>query len=164
MQRLFLAGVVLGSSVAAAAPPPRPASQVSAANRMAELAMNAVANTGDDASIAKLDQAVAPSVDLLDTVIRTGDPYWKVVAEDAKRDIYQSMIVRERVAIPGADFAGHLLLEPKLAHWQESEHEAIAAIEQIEHANPTLAKRDAVISTIIARADEMSRPPQMAHR
>jgi len=194
MQRHLFAAVILSASVASAAPVavagldplprhipatcaalakvpdsalipgPTLAAHVSVANCMAEVGMNAVAQTGDDASIAKLDQAVAASNDILDSVIRAGDPYWKVVAENAKLDNYESMIVRERVSIPGADFAAHAALEPKLARWQEDAKQTLAQIAELAHAYPALAQRDPVISNVIARAMEQTRTPQMATR
>ncbi len=194
MQRHLFAAVLLSASVASATPVSVPgldplpreipttcvalakvpasavssgptlAARVSVANCMAEVGMNAVARIADDASIAKLDQAVAPSIDILDSVIRAGDPYWKVVAENAKLDTYESMIVRERVSIPGSDVAAHAALEPKLAPWQEDAKETLAAIAEIAHANPSLAQRDPVISGVIARAVEQTRSPQMATR
>jgi hypothetical protein len=191
MQRHLFAAMILVASAAAAAPVPGlaplprdiPAScaalakvpsasipgptlaaHVSVANCMAEVGMNAVAQTADDASIANFDRAVAPSIDIFDSVIRAGDPYWKVVAENAKLDTYESMIVRERVSIPGSDFAAHAALEPKLVRWQEDAHETLAAIAELAHANPALAQRDPVISGVIARAVEQTRTPQMATR
>ncbi len=166
MHRLILVTLVLGASAASAAPldplpraiparctalahPPASAtipgpalaSHISVAKCMAEVAMNATAVTADDASIAKLDAAVAPAVDVLDSVIRVGDAHWKVVAENAKRDIYGSMIVRERVTVPGTDVAAHAALEPKLVRWQEDENEAAAAIARITHQTPQMAHR-----------------------
>jgi hypothetical protein len=168
MQRHLFAAVILTASVASAAPVPgldplpsvipahcaalakvpdsatipgpTLAAHVSVANCMAEVGMNAVAQTGDDASIAKLDEAVATSIDILDSVIRAGDPYWKVVAEAAKLDTYDSMIVRERVSIPASDFAAHAALEPKLVRWQEDAKETLAAI-TAQTRTPQMATR-----------------------
>lgn len=148
----------------ASIPGPTLAAHVSVANCMAEVAMNGVAQTADDASIAKFDQAVATSMSTLDSVISAGDPYWKIVAEDAKRDSYQSMIVRERVSIPGSDSVAHAALEPKLARWQAGENAALASIAQLAHAYPALAQRDPMISNVIARAVEPTRTPRMATR
>ena len=145
-------------------PGPALAAHVSVANCLAEAAMNALVLTNDDASISKLDKAVAPSIEMLDNVIRVGDPYWKVVAEDAKRDIYVGMILRERVTIPGSDFVSHNELEPKLAPWQADAKQAIAAIAELTHEHPTLAQRDPMIAGVISRVVEMNRTPQMAQR
>lgn len=127
-------------------PGPALSAHVSVANCLAESAMNALTLSSDDASIAALDHAVAPSLAILDNVIRVGDPHWKVIAEDAKRDLYVGMIVRERATVPGSDVAARSTLEPKLARWQSDAQDAIAAIEQLRHANPRLAQRDRNVS------------------
>ncbi len=167
MRQLAFLTIVLGASVASASPalarlpskmPARcvplaviPASatisgpafsaHVSVANCLAEDAMNAAAASPDDAAIARLDAAVAPSLAILDDVIRVGDAPWRLAAEKAKRDIYVSMIVRERITVPGIDVAGHAALEPKLARWQREETEADTAIAQLTSPAPQTAHR-----------------------
>ena len=109
MKRLAIAGVVpallSGISVASAANtgpagsrrcPPRcealsqvlasstiPGSEVSAhvsvANCMLEDAMNQVKLAPDQASIARMNAAVAPGLAVLDGVICAGDPYWQAI-------------------------------------------------------------------------------------
>lgn len=115
--------------------------------------MNDLKLTIDDASIARLDAAVAPAVALLDRVIQVGDPYWKLVAEDAKRDLYLGMIVRER-SIPGLDLVAHEALEAKLAPWQAQEEHAIVAMAKLGREHPGLAERDAVIAGVYQRIGE----------
>lgn len=129
------------------------AAHLSVANCMAEAAMNDLKLTIDDASIARLDAAVAPAVALLDRVIQVGDPYWKLVAEDAKRDLYLGMIVRER-SIPGLDLVAHEALEAKLAPWQAQEEHAIVAMAKLGREHPGLAERDAVIAGVYQRIGE----------
>lgn len=143
-------------------PGPELAAHVSVANCLAESAMNELALASDDASIAKLDQAVAPSLAILDNVIRVGDPYWKLIAEDAKRDIYAGMIVRERGTVPGTDVVARNELEPKLARWQSGAEDAIAAILELGHEHPALAQRDPMIAGVMDRTATMNRTPQMA--
>jgi len=143
-------------------PGPALAAHVSVANCMAEAAMNALALTNDEASIAKLDGAVASSIELLDNVIRIGDPYWKVVAEDAKRDTYVGMIVRERITIPKGDVIARAALELELAPWQAEAKHATEAIAELSHEQPTLTRRDPMIAGIIGRAGDAHRTGQVA--
>jgi hypothetical protein len=135
---------------------PALAARISVANCTAEVAMNRVTVAPDATSIAQLDLAVAPSLTLLDGVIAHGAPYWSMIAEDAKRDLYTSMIVRERSSIGDADPAVHAALEPRLARWQDGAARAGEAIAVLEHDNPRIGDRDAVIGHItwaVSRAE-----------
>lgn len=132
---------------------PRISAQVSVANCMAEEAMNQLSLAPTSASIAQLDAAVEPSVALFDNVINTvDDPYWKIVANDAKRDLYVGMIVRQRNSIRGPNMAARNALEPKLAAWQNKAASANAAVADAVRAHPDVASRDPVIASISARA------------
>lgn len=144
-------------------PGPQLAAHVSVANCLAEDAMNELRLSPDAASIDRLDAAVAPSLALLDGVIVAGDAYWKVIAEDAKRDLYVGMIVRERASIPSGDRVAHDALEPKLAPWQEDTSQAIAAIARLTREDPALSGRDPVIARAAGHGtDERTR--RVAHR
>lgn len=144
-------------------PGPTIAAHVSVANCLAEDAMNALSLSPSAASIAQLNAAVAPSLALLDGVIRTGDPYWELVAQDAKRDLYSSMIVRVRRTLPADDASARASLEPRLTAWQASESRAETAMADLGRAHPDLARRDAVVAGIARRIPDQ-RKPQMATR
>jgi hypothetical protein len=126
------------------------ASRVSVANCMAEAALNGVAAAPDQAGVQCLDTALGPSLAILDNVSQVGDPYWKVIAEDAKRDIYVSMIVRERVSLKG-DVAAHDELEARLAPWHAGAAKSTAAIASTVKANPRLGENDPVVAAIVTR-------------
>ena len=81
-------------------PGPATAARISVANCVAEVAMNQLTVRPDIDSLAELGGAVAASMDMLDDVIRIGDPYWNVIAQNAKHDLYVGMIVRTRVSSP----------------------------------------------------------------
>ncbi|HEU4733463.1 MAG TPA: hypothetical protein VFT22_36470 [Kofleriaceae bacterium] len=138
-------------------PGPQLAARISVANCMAEEAMNALALSPDAGSIHKLDAAVAPSLALLEAVIARGDPYWSVIAEDAMRDLYVGMVVRERRSIPGGNVAALAAFEPLLAPWRDAAAHASGRITELAEANPSLAKQDRVIGAVIAHADEERR-------
>lgn len=109
-------------------PGPTLAAHVSVANCLAEAAMNALTISPDALSISRLDAAVAPSVAILDDVISTGDPYYKKVAQEAKLDLYDSMIVRERASRTKSDVASIDALETKLDPWRALADRAANAI------------------------------------
>jgi hypothetical protein len=119
---------------------------------MAVVAMNELVPAPDDASIARLNAAVAPSMALLDSVIGAGDPYWIIVAQDAKRGLYVGMLVRERASLRDADFHARDALEVKLAPWLTEASRATVAITQLGRSDPELAKRDPLVAGIVSRA------------
>lgn len=127
------------------------AAHVSVANCTAEEAMNRLSLAPDDASIDRLNTAVAPSIAMLDEVISAGSPYWKMVAEDAKRDIYVGMVVRMRSSIPDADLAKHDALEPKLARWIDEGEKSRSAVTALAGQHPEVSGRDVVVAGIVER-------------
>lgn len=133
-------------------PGPSLAARVSAANCFASHAMDAAAVTPDAASLRRLEASVAPSLAMLDQVIASGDPYWKLVAMDAQRDIYTGMVVRARTASSDTP-AARAALEPQLAPWQQDADAKITAMADILRTNPELAQRDPVIA-FVARGVE----------
>jgi hypothetical protein len=134
-------------------PGPGTAAHISVANCVAEVAMNQLTVRPDIDSLAELGAAVAASMDMLDDVIRLGDPYWNVIAQNAKHDLYVGMIVRTRVSLDG-DVSAHEELEAELAPWRDDASRAIDAIAAIAVEDPTLAKRDAVIADIVRQLPE----------
>jgi hypothetical protein len=109
-------------------PGPALAAHVSVANCLAEAAMNALTISPDALSISRLDAAVAPSVAILDDVIAAGDAHYRTIAEAAKLDLYDSMIVRERASRTKSDVASIDALETKLDPWRALADRAANAI------------------------------------
>jgi hypothetical protein len=128
-------------------PGPALAAHISVASCLAEHAMSSASVSGDHASVKRLDAAVQPSIAMLDEVIATGDPYWQLIAKDAQRDIYTSMIVRERTASSGTPEA-RAQLEPLLAPWQADAQHRVAEMQNLLRTNPELARRDQVASHV----------------
>ena len=133
-------------------PGPALSAHVSVARCMAMVAMGEIVAAPDDASIARLNAAVAPSIVLLDSVIGAGDSYWVMVAQDAKRGLYIGMIVRVRASLVDADSRAHDALEVKLAPWQTEVSRATRAIIELDRSDPELAKRDPVVAGVLSRA------------
>lgn len=138
--------------VPASAQIPRPeiSAHVSVANCLAEHQMSSLKLAPTTASIDQMDAAVAPAVAILDGVIATGDPYWMFIAEDAKRDLYTGMIVRQRSTIKSGKIAGHDKLEPQLGCWKANAATAQLAMARILEAHPDVANRDAVTVNVAA--------------
>lgn len=131
-------------------PGPEISSHVSVANCLAETAMNAAKVAPDDRSIDRLDEATATSVAILDDVSDLGDPYWKMIAEDARRDIYVGMVVRARASITCPTMCAIEELEDKLTGWLGEAAEAKATVATLACTHPEL-QRDPVIAGIVQR-------------
>jgi len=96
-------------------PDPDFAAHISVANCSAEEAMAKLTPHADQASMAALEAAAAPSLAILDDVIAHGDVRWSQMATDARSDLLVGMVVRMRiVANDPSDRDG---LEAKLARW-----------------------------------------------
>src|SRR5436853_2487088 len=103
------------------------AARVSVANCLAEQAMSDATVTPDVSSIERLGTAVAPAFAILDNVILVGDPYARMVALDAKRDLYVGMVVCERASETREDAASRALLELAVAPWLADATDTIVA-------------------------------------
>ncbi len=145
-------------------PGPMIAAHISVANCLAEVAMNELIFAPNTASIEQVDGAVASAVALFDDVIRLGEPYWTVIAQDAKRDLYLGMVIRERASLLAGDPAAHAVLESKLGPWKDDAARAQAAIASVVKANPELGQRDPVIGHAVARVEVENRHDRLAHR
>lgn len=99
------------------------AAKISLANCTAEASFAQLNVTPDDAGMQALATAAKPSFDLLDDVIRSGDPTMTPIAQAARADLLEGMAVRMRdsVAPVTMDTVGAPLAE------HDREHAAIEA-------------------------------------
>lgn len=139
-------------------PGPELSAHVSVANCLLEVAMNGVTLSSDDPSIKDLNTAVTPGLAVLDNVISVGDPYWKMIATDAKHDLYISMVVRARSSLTGADMRTRDALERRLVPWLDAASSTNVAFMKLAAGNAELARRDEVIRNIVAREATQLRP------
>src|SRR5689334_1874122 len=72
---------------------PRYAAYTSAANCMAMVRLKALQVSPTQESVKAINDAIAPSVDLLDAVIGSGDPAASLIAEYSKADLYRGAMV-----------------------------------------------------------------------
>ena len=108
------------------------AAHVSVANCRAEEAMAQVALRPDAVSIAALDAAARPSVEILDDVIAHGTARWRLLADTAKADLYRGMAVRMRVAMSGRE--APTSVEASLTSWLDRASRASHDASDVAHA------------------------------
>jgi hypothetical protein len=90
---------------------------ISAANCTAMNHLHALKLTPTQASADAIDQAIAPSLDLLDMVVKNGDVPAQIVAQHAIGDIYQGAVVTMRSTGREADaFTGRWQLKAQAAY------------------------------------------------
>ena len=127
------------------------AAHLSVASCMAETAMAGIALSPDDAGIAALNAAAAPSVTILDDVIAQGDPRWKLIAEESLGDLDVGMMVRLRT-VGSSDANARAQLEPKLTPWRDHAEQAFREVAAIAAAHTDLVNKDAVVASAIREA------------
>jgi hypothetical protein len=111
--------------------PPAPAARIALAMCEAEGKFNALHLTPDDAGIAAITDAAAPSFAMLDAEVQRDDPFWSPIAQRARAALHVAMAVRMRNSVPPITATtstaelnqhdqAHTALEPKLKQWLES--------------------------------------------
>ncbi|MBV8763067.1 MAG: hypothetical protein JO257_37620 [Deltaproteobacteria bacterium] len=75
---------------------------ISAANCQAQVNLHALKLSATQASVDAIDTAIAPSIQMLDSVVQTGDVSAQVIAQHAIGDIYQGAAVAMR-SVGGKD-------------------------------------------------------------
>jgi len=86
--------------------------------------MNALHLAPDDASVSAINAATKPSFDMLDAAIQAGDPALTPIAQQARADLVQSMVVRMRASAAPMTMeklaqatADHAAIEAKIKPW-----------------------------------------------
>jgi hypothetical protein len=134
---------------------PAVAARISTANCLASARMDLVSLTSPDLETAnELAFAVAPSIALLDNVISLNDPYWTILAEDAKRDTYRSMAMRMRRTVRPDDDLGQIRVDALVANWLSNVDLSTMRVVEIAEKNPELIQRDSVVFAIAKSASE----------
>lgn len=110
------------------------AAHVSVASCRAEDAMGQLALRRDMPSIAALDAAVQPSLQILDDVIEHGTARWQLIAGVAKADLYRGMVVRMRNVVPGGNAPGNF--EATLTTWLDGASRASREAADIGRREP----------------------------
>jgi hypothetical protein len=135
------------------------AASLTAANCMAEMAMNTRIFIDTDGSIATIDGAMAPSVAMFDAIVAQGDPAEQIIALHAKGDLYTGLVVRMRNALPPAPTGTghtfevatsdwqlrHAILEDKLEPWLVKADRAFQTVAELGVDHPELVARNPVL-------------------
>lgn len=115
---------------------------ISAANCTAMNHLHALKLTASQASADAIDQAIAPSLELLDLVVKNGDIPAQIVAQHAIGDLYQGATITLRKTGRDADaFTGRWQLEAQAAY-----SEAARLADQI----PDRVAKDAVLAFAVS--------------
>jgi hypothetical protein len=99
-----------------------------------------------------LATAVAPAIALFDNVIAQGDPYYSMLAEDAKRDVYEGMAVRLRRAVQPGDEVASIEANMLVSNWLDNMALSTVQITALAEQHPDAANADPVITAITDRA------------
>lgn len=132
---------------------PALSARIAAGNCLARESLKLVPVTEANLETANaLATAVAPAIALFDNVIASGDPYYSILAEDSKRDIYEGMAVRLRGAAQPGDRVARIQADMLVANWEDNIANSTVRIAQLAEQNPEAADRDPVVSAIAQRA------------
>lgn len=118
----------------------------------------------DRNSIDHLELAIHQAIDLLDTVIETGDAPHQIIALHAKADIYQGVTTMIRNSMrnnPG--FADRKDVDRLTYAWNERARDANLRVAQIAAGNPDAVRGNAVVAYAV-RESRGVRPPPVASR
>jgi hypothetical protein len=99
-----------------------------------------------------LATAVAPAIALFDNVIAQGDPYYSMLAADAKRDVYDGMAVRLRRAVQPDDRVESIEADMLVANWLDNVALSTVQVAALAEKHPDAAHADPVITAITERA------------
>jgi hypothetical protein len=124
----------------------RVAARVSLAHCLLAERLRGIELQGDDASMKKLADAVAPTLAILDQVMQVSDPAQQIIAAQAKGDVYDAMVVRMRNT-------GRNGLEAQLAPWSRAANAAYADATRIAKQHPELANANPVVASAVREAE-----------
>lgn len=119
---------------------PRYAAYTSAANCMAMVSLESLHVQPNADGVKAIDQAIQPSIDLLDGVIRAGDPAAALIAQYSKADLYRgAMVVLLSPEHQLDDVAFQLT-----RGWRDQSAESFAEVARLDNQNPSLASNPVI--------------------
>jgi hypothetical protein len=116
-------------------------------------------------SVLAVEQATAPSFELLDGVIAAGDLSMKLLGEHAKGELYTSLAIRMQGTVPsGSSDPASLalrdsrkaILDSFLAPWRDQANTAFEHVVAIAKAHPELAKNPVVKTAVSASQQRLN--------
>lgn len=143
---------------------PALAARVSAASCTAEQKLAGLPLTDSEASMQRVNDAVAPVIAALDEVIAQGDPYAQLVAAYTKGDLLLGLQERMRASIPPMTSQmslqtvkdieqRHRALEPRLSRWGKEGRTALLRVLATARDNPKLSRDNPVVQYMIRDAE-----------
>lgn len=127
--------------------------RIAAGNCLARESLNLVPVTEANLETANaLATAVAPAIALFDNVIAQGDPYYSMLAEDAKRDTYEGMAVRLRRAVRPGNEVASIKADMLVANWLDNIALSTVQITALAAKHPDAANADPVVTAITQQA------------
>lgn len=101
----------------------------------------------DRDTMARLDFAIHPAIDLLDTAAEVGDLSQKIVALHAKADVYNGLIVRVRASAGTAVAASDV--DALVAAWRDASREANRDVLRLAESDPRLVENNPVLLAVV---------------
>jgi len=140
---------------------PAIAADLSAASCLAEARMRALTLGPSQASVDALNEAIRPSLALLEAVASTGDPRAEILAAHAKGALYSGVAVRFMAVAPslprpvteGGQAEHHKVVAEldRLARpWRDRAAAAFADVERLGAAAPARVQDDPVVAVAVA--------------
>jgi len=125
-------------------------------------------------SVIDVNEAIDPSLALLDEVVLYGDPATRILARYAQGEILSGFAQRMLATVPAPLNASEEaialrdtrldILLPLIQPWQERARAAYADVDKIARANPQLAKNPAVLAAVRSTRAKLSQSAQSAKR
>lgn len=134
---------------------------ISVASCLATTRTRALVLTPSAASVDALNQAIQPALQLLDTIIRTGDVRAQIMAQHAKADLYNGLAVRLISTVPPVSpmATGRALLDHDqritqmnifAQPWREHAKEAFRQVAELGAQIPDEVSRDPVLAFAVS--------------
>jgi hypothetical protein len=120
-------------------------------------------------SINEVNEALDPSLTMLDDVVAAGDPAMQILARHSQGEILSGFVQRMLATVPPAASAAPeaqalretrlAMLQPLVQPWQERAQAAYAELDKIARANPQLAKNQAVAAAVRSSRAKLTQAP-----
>lgn len=149
--------------------------RISLSSCLADHKLKSIVLCDCEQSVQDINTATTLSLSLLDEVYTVGDPAMKILARQAKGDLFLGLAQRMQNAVPppvnATPEATELrntrldMLAPLLIPWQDAAKASFKEVDIIAKANPQLAKNQAVLAAVrAARTKLETAPAQTATR
>ncbi|MDB4962927.1 MAG: hypothetical protein JWP01_2926 [Myxococcales bacterium] len=148
--------------------------RISLANCVSDAKINALQLIDGNESIVAIEEAIAPSIELLDDVAAQSDAASKVMALHAKAQLYSNATSRMLKTVPATNQstqesqalrdARRAILEAMMAPWREKQLEAHQAVVDVAKLNPQLAKNPVAQAAIADSRQRVAQAGSVATR